>query len=427
MSRVSGLLRRAVSLAQGTLETAREGVLDAAREARTARRVRLHLELVRRCDYTDGDLAAHRAALAAAERLETPVRTVNWYLTHFEYAYYGGIHTILRFASGWRARHGVESRLLVYDAPGADPAHLRARVAEAFPDLAGAEVLVLGPAAVAPPADAAIATHWPSAYLLLKDRSAARKLYFIQDFEPLFYPAGTEYALAEATYRLGLPAIVNTPGLAGIYERDYGGRAFPFVPAVDARIFHAPPEPPAPQPFRVFFYGRPRNDRNAFELGLAALAELSRRRGRAVEAVTAGDAPPLGVRRRHPRIRFLGRLPFERTGDLYRTCHAGIALMLTRHPSYLPFELMACGAVPVATVNPACGWLLRHGENALVVEPAASSLAGALERLIDDAPLRERLAREGARTVARWGWDAQVDDAFRFVTRPAAGRAGSPA
>ncbi len=264
-------------------------------------------------------------------------------------------------------------------------------------------------------------THWPTAYLLLKDRTAPRKVYFIQDFEPLFYPAGTEYALAEATYRLGLPAIVNTPGLARIYERDYGGRSFAFVPAVDTRLFHPPSTPREREPFRVFFYGRPRNDRNAFELGLAALDELSRRRAGAVEAVIAGDAPSLGISRRFPRIRFSGRLPFERTGDLYRSCHAGIALMLTRHPSYLPFELMACGAVPVATVNPACAWLLKHGENALVVEPSASALAAAVERLMDDASLRERLARGGLETATRWSWEGQVDDALRFVTRPGAG------
>jgi glycosyltransferase involved in cell wall biosynthesis len=415
MSRLSDLVLRAARLARGPLWTAQERALGAAREARTARRVRLHLDLVRRCDYTADDLAAHRAALAAAERLETPLRVVHWYVPYFEYAYYGGIHTILRFASGWRARQGVKSRLVVYDAPRADPAALRARVAEAFPDLAAIEVLVLRDGDRVPPSDAAIATHWPSAYLVLKDRGAARKLYFIQDFEPLFYPAGTEYALAEATYRLGLPAIVNTPGLAAIYERDYGGRAFSFVPAVDARVFHPPAAPCPERPFRVFFYGRPRNERNAFELGLAALAELERRRGAEVEVVVAGDAPPLGVARRFPGVRFMGRLPYERTGDLYRTCHAGVALMLTRHPSYLPFELMACGAVPVATVNPACSWLLRDGENALVVEPGASALASALERLVDDAALRERLAAEGVRAVGEWGWEAQVDGAAAFA------------
>jgi hypothetical protein len=40
-----------------------------------------------------------------------------------------------------------------------------------------------------------------SVYLVLKDRGAARKLYFIQDFEPLFYPAGTSKIAARRAWR----------------------------------------------------------------------------------------------------------------------------------------------------------------------------------------------------------------------------------
>ena len=412
--------RRARAGPVAWLRSAAAGFL---RDARAGKRIDLLLELVRRCDYTAADLAAHRAALRAAEELAAPVRTVNWYLPYFEYAYYGGVHTVLRFASGWRARAGIRSRFVIYDSPGAAPEPLRARVAEAFPDLAADEVVVLGARQPPPPSDAAIATHWPSAYLLLRDRGAARKLYFVQDYEPLFYPAGTEYALAEATYRLGLPAIVNTPGLAEIYRREYGGNAFAFVPAVDAAIFHPPAAPPQ-GPFRAFLYGRPRNERNALELGLAGLAELRRRRGGEVDLVVAGDAPPRGLAGRFPGIRFLGRLPYRETGDLYRSCHAGVALMLTRHPSYPPLELMACGAVPVVNVNTANGWLFRDGENALVCEPSATALADGLERLLRDGDLRRRLAAEGARTISQWRWDAQVDAAAAFLARPAAARAG---
>ena len=45
----------------------------------------------------------------------------------------------------------------------------------------------------------------------MKNRNTKRKFYFVQDYEPLFYPASSRSALAEATYRFGMPAIVNTP------------------------------------------------------------------------------------------------------------------------------------------------------------------------------------------------------------------------
>ena len=92
--------------------------------------------------------------------------------------------------------------------------------------------------------------------------------------------------------------------------------------------------------------------------------------------------------------------------------------MLTRHPSYLPFELMACGAVPVVNVNPDNAWLLRDGENAVVCEPTVSALCAGLEQLVDDAAFRDRLSAAGRQIAGRYRWDSQVDDGLAFVRRP---------
>ena len=402
------LLRRSAGRARGLV-----------RGARDARRVAWLLELAGRCDFDESDLARNRAQLAEAAGLEAPVRTVNWYLPAFEHAFYGGVHTILRFADGWRGRHGVESRFLIHDEPEASAEALRARIGEAFPALGASTVLVLRDGVRPPEADAGICTLWTGAYLLLKEQGVRRKLYFLQDDERLFYPAGTQSALAGATWRFGFPALVNTPGLRDVYARESGAPAFAFVPAVDAAVFHPPATARPERPFRVFFYGRPRNDRNAFELGLAALARLKRRRGDAVEVVAAGSGVPRAVAARFPEIAFRGLLPYAATGDLYRSCHAGLSLMLTRHPSYLPFELMACGAVPVVNVNPDNAWLLRDGENAVVCEPTVSALCAGLERLVDDPGLRGRLAAEGVRAVTAHGWDEQVECAAGFLRRAA--------
>ncbi len=57
-----------------------------------------------------------------------------------------------------------------------------------------------------PASDVAICTFWVSAYFLLKFNKTKRKYYFIQDYEPLFYPGGATFALAESTYRFGFRA-----------------------------------------------------------------------------------------------------------------------------------------------------------------------------------------------------------------------------
>ena len=51
------------------------------------------------------------------------------------------------------------------------------------------------------------ATGWETAYPAYRDPSPARRFYFVQDFEPAFYPVGSEHVFAENTYRFGFHGI----------------------------------------------------------------------------------------------------------------------------------------------------------------------------------------------------------------------------
>ena len=71
--------------------------------------------------------------------------------------------------------------------------------------------IVYGPSSklVVGPGDRFIATHWRTAYYLstLREAQAERAIksataaYLVQDFEPGFYPWGSNYLLADSTYR----------------------------------------------------------------------------------------------------------------------------------------------------------------------------------------------------------------------------------
>ena len=89
------------------------------------------------------------------------------------------------------------------------------------------------------PADACIATLWTTAYYALKFRKAPRKFYFIQDYEPSFYRAGSASALVENNYRFGFYGIANTVSLKEVYEREFGAKAAYFSPCVDLSVFHS--------------------------------------------------------------------------------------------------------------------------------------------------------------------------------------------
>ncbi|GHG85274.1 glycosyltransferase [Comamonas sp. JC664] len=399
------------TLAVRTLSRDVPSAQDPALESR-AQAQRHMMEHLEQLDFTPEEAQASRASAPsalAALRSRGRVETATWFIPAFGHVY-AGIHTLFRFADLMQRRHGVRSDFVIYDKPGASPGDFEARVAAVFPSTVGAFRVLSGPEGLAalPPCDLAIATYWTSAYQVLRHPRAAVRGYFVQDYEPMFFAAGTQWALAEQTYNLGFQGIFNTPGLRDYVQAQHGMGGFAFEPAVDPALFHAR-RPERKGPVRVFFYGRPGNERNGFELGLAALARLKRELGAAVDIVTAGaewHPESYGVR---GLVTNLGVLPAERTAALYRECDVGLCFMFTRHPSYLPLEMMACGVTVVTNDNPANHWLLRDGENCLLAAPTTSSVLAQLRRAVEDAPLRGRLGASAAERVQRTTWEQQVD------------------
>jgi len=355
-------------------------------------------------------------------RERPPIRRAVWVLPDFAAVSNGGPNTLLRFAHHW-ADQGVETTIVVVDATIHRTSQaLATEVRKGFgwhPKVRFVVGNVAGQLfdeACLPESDACVASLWTTAYYCLTYTRTRSKWYFIQDYEPLFYPAGVEYALAAATYEFGYLGIVNTPGLYEYVRQhhpDFQGIAF--VPGVDTDVFHAEGRAPWPEdgPFRVFFYGRPGVPRNMFELGVTAMHQVFQRLGSRVEFLVAGWSDyPAGL---PPTAQALGYLPYAETGALYRRCHAGMAFMATPHPSYLPLQLMACGAVPITTWNPATHWLLRPGVNSVECWPTPENLATAVEALATDASQWDTL-RDGALEAARTlSWSAALDQVWTWV------------
>jgi glycosyltransferase involved in cell wall biosynthesis len=89
--------------------------------------------------------------------------------------------------------------------------------------------------------------------------------------------------------------------------------------------------------------------------------------------------------------------------------------MFTKHPSYLPFEMMACGVTVVTNNNPANLWLLEHERNCLLAEPTYSCVLEQLRRAVQDAQLRARIGQAAAERVRRTSWEEQVDQVYAML------------
>ena len=330
------------------------------------------------------------------------VESVNWYIPDIDSPFYGGIHTAFRIADHLARNHGVENRFVVWGT-GPEP-FVRSAMGAAFPSLAQCPIFFAphdftSDAPDIPECDVAIATLWVTAYAVAHARNARRKFYLIQDFEPMFYPAGTMYALTEETYRLGLYGLCNTENLLRIYHEDYNGTGTSFMPAVDTTLFH-PPEPSRRREERaatLFVYARPGHWRNCWELTSVALEEVKRQLGSRIRILTAGSwaSPGAGT----GAMRHLGLLDYRATAELYRRCDLGLALTVSRHPSYLPLELMASGVPVVAFDNPWGHWILEHEHNAVLTPRTVDGLVEGLVRVANDRDLRARLSRNAAHTV----------------------------
>jgi glycosyltransferase involved in cell wall biosynthesis len=369
-------------------------------------------------DIDAAAVAANAAVIESYRRLDGfEPRTVRWYLPFFHHVYYGGVYTLLRFADQFARRHGVRNHFHCYDVGPQAVTGMAGKVREAFPALAPSTFTSAADARRLPPADAAIATLWSSAYPVLHSRNVRAKFYFVQDNEQQFYPAGAASAMVEESYRFGFPGIVNTPGLADVY-RSYGNPAVSFVPAVDLERYH-PAEGARPlwAPVRVFFYGRPKTARNAFGLGLAALQRLKAEFGERVEVICAGEnwnPSQFGLAGKVRNLGVLGSL--DEVAQLYRSCDIGLVFMHTKHPSYQPLEFMASGMATVSNMNRATAWLLRDGENCLLTPPLPTPAAERLGRLVEDSQLRARIAAAGLEEVRRYRWDDQIEQVWRAVT-----------
>jgi glycosyltransferase involved in cell wall biosynthesis len=257
-------------------------------------------------------------------------------------------------------------------------------------------------------AHAIFATAWETAYPVLASPARGTRFYLVQDFEPSFYPAGSEYLLAEATYRFGFHGVTAGRWLSGLLRRDYGMPADSFDFGRD--LTYALDRAVAPeQRTGVCFYSKPDTPRRAHELAVLALDLFAKRHPEV-------DIHLYGIEAK--------RLPFAATdhglqtpqqlNDLYNRCVAGLVLSAT-NVSLVPHEMLAAGCIPV--VNDAEQNRIVLDNDHVAYAPAtpfdiAEALCAVVERSVAE---RGAIAAAAAESVGDTSWEDAGAAVVRIV------------
>ena len=336
----------------------------------------------------------------------------------------GGPNTAIQIAARL-AEAGVPVRLVSTDAAAGPATELRAHIA-ALTGRTPDRLSIVDHADRALPLamgarDVFFATAWWTAQMvkLAQPTTGPRRfLYQIAEFEPAFYPAASEFALALETYGLDFHGLIcerlvadylTEQRIGRFGDPGFAARCAVFEPAVDRTRFH--PEPHDGGPRRLLFYCRPtKARRNLSELALHALkraVDAGLFDGAAWEMLFIGeDLPPLELGR-GLTIRAAPWLGYDAYAALLRRSDLLLSLMLSPHTSYPPLEFAACGGLAVHNTyaTKTAARLAALSSNIVAVEPTVDGIVDGLGRAV--------AALDRPRASAPLGLPASWDDALR--------------
>lgn len=261
-----------------------------------------------------------------------------------------------------------------------------------------------------------IATGWQTAYFVKEQSEALRKFYFVQDFEPLFYAAGSNALLAANTYRFGFKTITAGSWLESLLSRDYGAQAVSYGFSYDRHLYSPPPSPPDQFKYDIFFYARPFTERRMFDLGVAAIQSAIESAGRPLKIAFAGsNLPPDCTPFPYTN---LGVLSLEQLSMLYGNIRCALVLSAT-NASLLPYELMACGCPVVTNQGDNNEWLFPDGYGGVAAN-TPEDLGGLITKVIVQPELRRSLSAQGLQIVSTTDWISGAKTVLKFLEKEGA-------
>jgi glycosyltransferase involved in cell wall biosynthesis len=254
--------------------------------------------------------------------------------------------------------------------------------------------------------DAVVATLYSSIYWIPTKGNFDRVGYYIQDYEPLFFPEGIERQAAFRSYtaRPDARLFAKTAWTADQVAKATGRCPAVVGPSVDLHAFRPPVEGRA-GPIQIAAMVRPSTPRRAPERTIAVLAALQRRFRGAIRVVTFGadrtELAKAGLRL-HDAVSY-GTLSAAQVSTVLAQSDIFLDLSHFQAMGLTTLEAMASACAVVAPQEGGVSEYARHEGNALLVDTRSlDACEAAAARLIEDHGLRRRLQKQAASSVCAY-------------------------
>ncbi len=254
--------------------------------------------------------------------------------------------------------------------------------------------------------DVVMATHWTTVDAALRARSVTREImYFVQDFEPSFAPMGSEYVLAENTYRRGLYCVTSGPWCEHVLKNQFGAEADHFRFPIDRDVYY--PRARTNPSKSVVFFAKPEMPRRCFEIGAMSLAHLHNLMPE-VEIKMFGSPSASRQKLTYP-VTFNDMVPtIDDLAHMYSNTDVGLVFSTT-NPSLVPYEMMACG-LPVVDLGRPGNEVNYAGRSdiALLANPLPEEMAKQIAGLLADPEQMSLRSKNGLAFAAEFPTEEQM-------------------
>lgn len=213
-----------------------------------------------------------------------------------------------------------------------------------------------------------------------------RKAYFIQDFEPCFFPMGVSYLLTENSYRYSYMPVTIGKWLSNKMITEYNCKSQYFDFCADLNVYK--PLNLEKEKAICYIY-QPEKERRCDIIALEAL-KLVKAKDPEIKIYLFGSNTKNEVPFEALK---LGIIPIDECNKLYNKCQVGLCMSAT-NPSRIPFEMMASGLPVVELYKENNLYDFKDDAISLAI-PTPEAIATALLELINNPRKCQEMSKKG--------------------------------